>query len=53
MSVFIMIGAAAICEGVTETTKKCLDKAVDALINHIEVCERKKMRKRKERREFV
>ena len=53
MSIFLLIGAAAIAEGTSETTKSCLNKAKDIISCQLFKHEQRARRKRRERREFV
>lgn len=53
MSVFLMIGAAAIAEGTSETAKNLYDKAKDYAKHKLFARKHREMRKRRERREFV
>jgi hypothetical protein len=53
MSVFLMIGAAAVAEGVSETTKSCVNKAKDYAKHKLFGRKQREMRKRRERREFI
>lgn len=53
MSVFIMIGAAALAEGASETAKTCLNKAKDFASHKLFQHEQRAKRKRRERREFI
>ena len=53
MSVLVMIGAAALAEGTSETAKSCFDKAIDVISCKLFQHEQRARRKRRERREFV
>ena len=53
MSIFLMIGAAALAEGASEITKSGISKAKDVLACKIFKHEQRARRKRRERREFV
>ncbi len=53
MSVVLIIGTAAVCEGITETAKTCITKALDYATHIAWKHEQRARRKRRERREFV
>lgn len=53
MSIFLMIGAAALAEGTSETAKSCFDKAKDYTKHKLFGRKQREMRKKRARREFV
>lgn len=53
MSIFLIVGAAALAEGATETAMNCVNKAKDILTHKAFKHEQRARRKRRERREFI
>ena len=53
MSVFLMIGAAAVAEGTSETVKNIYDKVKDFAASKLLQHQQRAARKRRERREFI